>query len=77
MCENRTCWRTTMYRIIVVEDDKGIADGICECLGRWGMEATGKIKRYRRFAGWDYAKGASLFITVATEPRRALFGKVQ
>ena len=41
------------------------------------MYATSKIKRYRRFAGWDYAKGASLFITIATEPRRALFGKVR
>ena len=41
------------------------------------MEATGKIKRYRRFAGWDYAKGASLFITIATEPRRALLGKMR
>ncbi len=41
------------------------------------MHATSKIKRYRRFAGWDYEKGASLFITIATEPRRALFGKVQ
>ena len=40
------------------------------------MEANGKIKRYRRFAGWDYAKGASLFITIATEPRRALFGRI-
>ncbi len=37
---------------------------------------NGKIKRYRRFAGWDYAKGASLFITITTEPRRSLFGKV-
>ena len=41
------------------------------------MKAACKIKRYRRFAGWDYAKGASLFITIATEPRRALFGKVR
>ena len=40
------------------------------------MEANGKIKRYRRFAGWDYTRGASLFITIATEPRRALFGRV-
>ena len=40
------------------------------------MKATCNIKRYRRFAGWNYAKGASLFITIATEPRRALFGKV-
>lgn len=41
------------------------------------MKATCNIKRYRRFKGWDYAKGASLFITIATEPRRALFGKVR
>ena len=34
------------------------------------------IARYRRFTGWNYAKGASLFITVATEPRRALFGRI-
>ena len=34
-------------RIIVVEDDKGIADGICECLGRWGMEAC-QIRDFRR-----------------------------
>ena len=40
------------------------------------MEASGKIKRYRRFAGWDYTRGASLFITIATEPRRALFGRI-
>ena len=37
---------------------------------------TLQIKRYRRFQGWDYAKGASLFITVATAPRRPLFGRV-
>ena len=41
------------------------------------MANSGKIKRYRRFKGWDYAKGASLFITIATAPRRALFGKVR
>ena len=35
-----------------------------------------KIARYRRFAGWDYAKGASLFVTIATAPRRACFGKI-
>lgn len=32
--------------------------------------------RHRRFAGWDYAKGASLFVTIATEPRRAVLGRV-
>ena len=41
------------------------------------MTKGGEIKRYRRFAGWDYAKGASLFITIATEPRRPLFGGVR
>ena len=40
------------------------------------MPENGKIKRYRRFAGWDYTKGASLFITIATEPRRALLGRI-
>ena len=36
-----------------------------------------KIPYYRRYHGYDYTKGASLFITMATEPRRALFGKVE
>lgn len=35
-----------------------------------------EIARYRRFTGWNYAKGASLFITIATKPRRTLFGKI-
>ena len=35
------------------------------------------IRRYRRLSGWDYSKGAAFFITVATEPRRLLFGKVE
>ena len=33
------------------------------------------IKRYRRFQGWDYSRGASLFITIATSPWRAIFGQ--
>ena len=37
---------------------------------------NGEIKRYRRFKGWNYAKGASLFITIATAPRRPLFGEI-
>ena len=41
------------------------------------MKATCIIKRYRRFAGWDYAKGASLFVSIATAPRRGLFGVVR
>lgn len=35
------------------------------------------IRRYRRFAGWDYSKGASLFVTLTLEERRPLFGKVE
>ena len=35
------------------------------------------IRRYRRFKGWDYTKGASLFITMATEPRRPVFGGIK
>lgn len=40
------------------------------------MTAPKAIRRYRRFKGWDYAKGASLFITIATAPRRPLFGTI-
>ena len=40
------------------------------------MPESGEIRRYRRFAGWDYTKGASLFITIATEPRRLIFGRI-
>ncbi len=38
---------------------------------------SNEIHRYRRFEGWDYTRGASLFITIVTEPRRALFGEVK
>ena len=31
---------------------------------------------YRRFHGYDYSRGASLFITISTEPRRPCFGSV-
>ena len=31
---------------------------------------------HRRYAGYDYSKGASLFITVATEPRQFIFGSI-
>ena len=41
------------------------------------MTAPNAIRRYRRFKGWDYTKGASLFITIATEPRRPLFGEIK
>ena len=35
-----------------------------------------EIKRYRRFTGWDYSRGASLFITLVTEPRQPVFGSI-
>lgn len=38
---------------------------------------SNEIHRYRRFEGRDYTRGASLFITIVTEPRRALFGEVK
>ena len=34
------------------------------------------IQRYRRFPYYDYSRGASLFITISTSPRAALFGRV-
>ena len=36
-----------------------------------------QIPYYRRFHGYDYSRGASLFITLSTEPRAALFGRVR
>ncbi len=38
---------------------------------------TKPILRYRRFHGWDYSKGASFFITIATKLRRSLFGRIE
>ena len=40
------------------------------------MTSPKAINRYRRFKGWDYTKGASLFITIVTEPRRPLLGEI-
>ena len=48
----------------------------CISIGKDMMSKYGDIKRYRRFQGWDYSKGASLFITIATASRRRLFGKI-
>ena len=36
-----------MYKIIIVEDDKGIAEGIARCLADWGMEVR-QITDFRR-----------------------------
>ena len=34
------------------------------------------LKNYRRYRGYDYSRGATLFITISTEPRQAIFGRV-
>ena len=36
-----------------------------------------EIHHYRRFKGYDYSQGASLFISMATEPRQNYFGEVK
>ena len=34
------------------------------------------IRHFRRFRGYDYSRGAALFITIVTTPRRRLFGEI-
>ena len=34
------------------------------------------LKNYRRYRGYDYSRGATLFITISTEPRQAILGRV-
>ena len=36
-----------------------------------------EIRRYRRFHGYDYSRGAAMFITIVVEPRRPLFGAIR
>lgn len=36
-----------------------------------------QIKRYRRFHGYDYSRGASIFVTFAVKGRLPLFGRVE
>ena len=38
---------------------------------------TARIKRYRRFHGYDYSRGASIFVTFALKERLPLFGRVE
>ena len=40
-------------------------------------EMSETISHYRRFHGYDYMRGASLFITIATAPRKPLFGRIE
>ena len=35
-----------------------------------------KLAHYHRYPFYDYSRGASLFVTLSTEPRRRLFGEV-
>ena len=35
-----------------------------------------QLKHYHRYVGCDYSRGAVLFITISTEPRRRVFGDV-
>ena len=43
--------------------------------GRPGSGGS-KIRHYRRFHGYDYSRGASLFVTFAVKGRRPVFGRV-
>lgn len=36
-----------------------------------------EITHFRRFRGYDYSRGASLFITIVTSPRHSWFGKIR
>ena len=40
------------------------------------IDAEKEIRRFRRFRGYDYSRGAALFITIVTNSRRRLFGKI-
>lgn len=35
-----------------------------------------EIRHYQRFKAYDYSRGAALFITASTDPRRQVFGRV-
>ena len=39
------------------------------------IDAEKEIRRFRRFRGYDYSRGAAIFITIVTNPRRRLFPK--
>ena len=41
------------------------------------MNDNKEITHFRRFHGYDYSRGASLFITVVTSPRHPWFGRVK
>ena len=41
------------------------------------MQRTAPLTRFRRFYGYDYARGAAMFLTFTLEPRRPLLGQVE
>jgi len=45
-----------------------VGNGILRCMG--------KESKFRRYKDYDYSRGATLFITFSTEPRRSVFGRV-
>ncbi|SCW70470.1 DNA-binding response regulator, OmpR family, contains REC and winged-helix (wHTH) domain [Ruminococcaceae bacterium YRB3002] len=56
-----------MYRIYIVEDDTGIADGIASCLGSWGMEGR-VVSDFRRVLEEADEYGPHLIIMDITLP---------
>lgn len=50
-----------MYRVMIVEDDAGIASGIKECLSRWGYE-TESVRDFSRVSDEILAYGAQLVL---------------
>lgn len=40
------------------------------------MPSSQPLRYFRRYRGYDYVRGASLFVTIVTEPRAGLFGRV-
>lgn len=40
------------------------------------LEPKREINGYRRFRGYDYSRGATLFVTIVTAPRQNVFGRV-
>lgn len=56
-----------MYKIYVVEDDKGIADGISQCLAAWEMEVV-TVSDFRNVIGEINEIGPHLIIMDITLP---------
>ena len=56
-----------MYKIYVVEDDKGIADGISQCLSAWEMEVS-TVSDFRNVLGEIQEIGPHLIIMDITLP---------